>query len=238
MIHKLATSIILLASLVLFGACSVVNGSGNAQTELRQLESVQHVRLAGTGDMEISFGEKSQIEIEADDNILSYIETDVRGDTLIIGTRNNTSIRPRTPIKYRLQLPSLASVKVSGSGTVTSPKLEAEEASLTISGDGRINIAHVDTEELTINVSGNGELHLAGQASTQSIDVSGSGRITGTDLQVERADVRIAGSGNVELWATEQIDVRISGSGEVIYRGNPTIQQSISGSGELVRAER
>ena len=101
----------------------VPRGSGEAGQDVRDARGVREVELTSFGNLYVELGEREELRIEADDNLLRYIETEVRGETLTIRHRRGIGLRPRLPIEYHLTVQSLDSVKVSGAGNVSLPEL-------------------------------------------------------------------------------------------------------------------
>ena len=215
-----------------------VRGSGTVVTEERQVSNFEQVELSGIGALVIEVGSEETLVIEAEDNLLEYIETTVRGDTLEIGSRERTNLQPTEPISYYLTVKSLDSISVSGLGNVVVPGLEATRFSVDISGAGDVNLESLDAERLDISISGLGSLGIdAGQVSEQSIDLSGSGGYNGRNLESADAEIYVSGLGSASVWATENLFVNISGSGSVRYAGDPSVDMDISGLGSLKKID-
>jgi len=215
-----------------------VRGSGTVVTEERQVSGFERVELSGIGALVIEVGSEETLVIEAEDNLLEYIETTVRGDTLEIGSRERTNLQPTEPISYYLTVKSLDSISVSGLGNVVVPGLEATRFSVDISGAGDVNLESLDAERLDISISGLGSLGIdAGQVSEQSIDLSGSGGYNGRNLESADAEIYVSGLGSASVWATENLFVNISGSGSVRYAGDPSVDMDISGLGSLKKID-
>ena len=210
-----------------------VVGSGNVTSEERTVENFERISLESTGELTIIQGDEEGITVEADDNLLPYIETRVSGHELRIGFQRNVSIETRNPIRYTLRVKDLERISVSGSGEVEAEALDTKKLSLEISGSGNVNIADLQTEDLRVRVSGSGNFELAGAAEEQDVTISGSGNYNASDLMSHRAVVNVTGSGDVTTWADEELDVRVSGHGNVGYYGKPSISQSVTGSGEV-----
>ncbi len=94
-----------------------VRGSGDVESEVREIRDVDAVELGTIGNLYIKIGDEESLEIEAEDNLLRYIETDVHGGELIIDTRN-VKLRTRRPINYYLTVKELAAVNISSSGNI------------------------------------------------------------------------------------------------------------------------
>lgn len=219
--------------MLLLSACRVVRGSGNVMTETRAVSDFDQVSLSAQGEIILRQGEQEALEIEAEDNIMAVIETQVRGNTLYISSKNNTAINPTKPVKFLLMMKDVSGFNISGSGSIDAEDVETERLTLEISGSGDVNIASLSAASLVVEISGSGNLELAGRATNQVIDISGSGDYQAADLVSEAVDVGISGSGEVTVWASQSLSADISGRGTVNYYGNPSVSQRISGTGEL-----
>jgi hypothetical protein len=203
------------AALLVLTGCSVVTGSGQVESENRPVSGFTGIELSGTGEVTLEQGEAESLTIEADDNVLPALTSEVEDSVLRLGTKPRTRLQTQNPIRYRVTVRDLTSVDLSGSGSISGADLELDTLRAAISGSGTMN--------------------LAGSADQQEVDVSGSGRYEAGDLSSRSVSIEISGSGRAEVAASEQLRVDISGSGTVTYSGDPAIDQSVSGSGRLVK---
>lgn len=190
-----------------------VRGSGDMETEMRDLEGFNEIITRTYLDIDVTVGREFSVKIEADDNLLEYIETDVRRHTLHIDVRDGYSIKSRKHIKVVISMPELEAVDISGS------------SDMVISG--------VRGEQLDIGISGSGDITLEGEIKDIDISINGSGDIDARDLQCDEAYIRISGSGDIDIAVKSYLDVRVAGSGDVNYWGSPKISKRISGSGDI-----
>jgi len=213
-----------------------VKGSGTSSEETRSLEGITGVNLSSIGNLTIVYGSEEKIVINADDNLIPYITTEVKNGILDIGTQDGINIRPVEKITYNLTVTKpLELLKVSGLGDINAPALESNEMSIQVSGSGNISIQDLKVELIQANISGLGSITIdEGSATKQEITLSGSGTYKAEDIQSQSANVTVSGLGNASLWVTDQLTATISGSGNVEYYGNPRIQQTVSGIGGLV----
>ena len=214
------STLFVLSMMPLFTACIVVSsdmarGSGRVVSEARDVRDFTAVALEGTGKLMIEQTGAESLTIEAEDNILPLLTSDVSGGTLRLGTRSNTFVAPTKPIVYRLTVKNLEDIGVSGSDDVIAPNLTAST--------------------LTIGISGSGDVTIGGTTDRQDITVSGSGTYSAEDLESKTANVQVSGSGDVILRVSEALDASVSGSGSIAYIGDPTVTQQISGSGEITK---
>ncbi len=230
-----------------------VRGSGEVVSEPREVGEFDAVRLASVGELRITQGEAAALTVEADDNLLPLITTEVRNGTLVIGTRPNQSIRPSTGPIYTLTVTTLEEVDISGSGNVLSEPLNSagltlnisgsgsiqldgaavNEMEIGVSGSGNVTIADLVTEALAVDISGSGNVELTGETSSQTVNIGGSGAYRTAALSSQTATVAVGGSGDATLRVAETLDASVGGSGNVRYRGNPRVERSVSGSGSV-----
>ncbi len=260
--HKQAVlvSMILLASglwgcTAVPGVSLVVQGSGEVVSEAREVGDFDAVQLASTGELRITQGESTALTVEADDNILPLIVTEVRGGTLVIDTKSNRIINTsREPI-YTLTVTTLEGIGVSGSGAVVAGPLDSEtlildvsgsgsvqlervatnEMNMQVSGSGNVNVDALTTQATSIDIGGSGDVTLAGETTSQAVNISGSGEYGSENLSSQTATVGISGSGGAMLRVAETLNVEINGAGDVRYYGDPRIESEVSGSGEVER---
>ena len=68
-----------------------VKGSGNVTTESREISGFNAVDVGGVFQVDITAKKDFAVEIEADDNIIGLITTEVDGNVLKIGTERKIS---------------------------------------------------------------------------------------------------------------------------------------------------
>jgi hypothetical protein len=207
----------LMPALCVVAACDenteTVRGSGTIVTEAREVEGFSEIRLEGSGDVMVDVGDRESLSIEADDNLLELIDTEVRGSRLVID--HEGSLSPSTDIVYRVEAIDFDGVAIAGSADVVAPD--------------------VDCDIFSVSIAGSGSMEVDGSCEGIEIDIAGSGDIDAGGLLVDRAEVSIAGSGDVIVNADEGLRVSIAGSGNVVYLGDPATEIDVQGSGEVRR---
>jgi hypothetical protein len=233
-------TILLLIAVVAFSSCTTrrVKGNGNIITSNRSEGSFDAVKAAGSYDVFFSQAETNEIRIEADENLMRYIETSVEDGVLRIRTKSGRNIRPSQDIKVYVKSPKYRSVSLSGSGNmIAETKITStEKIKVSIAGSGDIKLQEVDAPQVDVNISGSGKAEGFGNTRDLDIDVAGSGDVMMKDLKAENAKISIAGSGNVWIFASMKLDVRVAGGGDIHYYGNPPeINSKLAGSGNLIK---
>jgi hypothetical protein len=209
-----------------------VRGSGSVVEESRSVSGVSKVELAMPGTLHISIGSSEELQIEAEDNLLEYIQTNVRGNTLRIETQRGINLQATRPIEYYLTVAELEAVDISSSGDVEVKDLESESFSASISSSGNLLISNLVGDSLQVNISSSGDLDiLGGEVKEQTIRLSSSGEYHARDLASTGADVTLSSSGDATVRVSERLTGRLSSSGNLYYIGNPNLDVSMSSSG-------
>ncbi len=230
--------IVLLSMLIMISsACNIVRGSGDVVTVKREVSNFDKVSLSGVGTLYITVGDEESLKIEAEDNVLPYIETRVWGSTLNIGFKDqrlNTAVQPTRQIRYYLTVTDLESLDLSGAGHIEVDNINTSEMQISTSGAGKIEIEKLTAKVLTMEISGTGNCRInEGQVDEQSLQISGAGEYQAQNLQSQIADIEISGLGSARVWVEESLMVEISGTGSVNYYGRPSISQDVSGAGTI-----
>jgi len=190
-----------------------VRGSGTVVTESRDVTSFDEIVVLGSGDVIVNVDGTESLTIEAEDNLMPLLTSNVRDGRLELGS--DGSFSATKGIIYRISAESLEGVEINGSGDVTAAQIDAASFDVTINGSGNVEPAG-SSDELTV-------------------EINGSGDYKGEDLIAATGAVRVSGSGSALVNVTDSLDVDIAGSGDVAYMGDPTVTEDISGSGDVSR---
>lgn len=211
-----------------------IKGSGNISTETRSVSNFDKISISGSFDVILIKGDEGTIKIDASDNIIESIITEVKDDVLKVRFKKGINIRTSKSIDVSISYEDIEGVALSGSGSVGSTsKVHSESLALKVSGSGNMKL-DVDSKQLLTAISGSGNLKLTGDTEDLSCSVSGSGNLSASDLSAKIVNAKISGSGNIKIHAINEIHAKTSGSGNIIYSGNPgIIKSNSSGSGSV-----
>lgn len=237
---RLASGIIFL---MLFAACvysfkKTISGDGNVTTSERNISSVHRIKCSGNYDVQLTQGSPTSVKITADQNLQSYIVSDVNGDELNIHYQHDVNLDPTQKIKIDIVTDKLEGFELNGAGDVntTNKFTGGDHLDLDIAGTGNIHF-DVNTPAINSNISGSGDIYLSGETRDSKIEIAGNGNYHAEDLKSENVKVKVAGNGDTYVFADSTLDVNIAGVGNVHYKGNATITQSIAGAGKIRKIE-
>jgi hypothetical protein len=234
--RKRLLALVLIALFCVSGCISgrTVRGSGNVIEEERTVGSFEEVGFGTVGSLIVELGDQERLLIEAEENLMEYIEVDIRGDTLEIGMTPGVVIVPTEGVHFYLTVVNLEGVSLSGLGSIELPDLEVTRFEINISGAGDIDLEELAATQLDVNISGLGNLTIEdGEVEEQEINISGGGDYNAGDLESARTEIFLSGLGSATVRVEEYLSVDISGAGSVEYYGSPSVDQNVSGVGHV-----
>ncbi len=191
-------------------------GSGNPETEARQVGGFSRVVLLASAEVRVRVGGDASVEVIADDNLLDLVTTEVSDDALVIGARGSYSTG--TGVRVNVVAPSLDAVTIDGSGDVTAEGVRGTA--------------------FEVSMHGAGDLLAAGAVEELHVELAGSGHARLFDLAAGQVDVTLEGSGDVEVSPLRSLDVSLRGSGSVVHAGSPKqVTSDVRGSGKVRRRQ-
>src|SRR5437667_5313284 len=191
-----------------------VRGNGRIKTDDRTINAFTEIDAGGAFEIEWESGSPS-LRITTDENLLSYVESDVAGDTLRL--RTHEQIWPTHGIKVVISSPTRAGARIRGAVKLTAKQLTGHKFALEASGASHVSLDG-NVEELLADTTGASELEAGG-------------------LQTTAAEISTTGAADEEVAVAQTLKVAITGAGKVSYSGNPKIEKHITGAGSVHRKD-
>ena len=212
-----------------------------AKIEDRHLTGFHAVDAGGSFDVYITQGSAESVKVEAPDNIIAHIITEVDNGILKVYNKNDNGfhwgdIFNHKKIVVYVVAKDLNAISLSGSGDVSFKEgLRTNALKIRVSGSGDM-YGRVDVKNLESGISGSGDVKLSGHADNSAVNVSGSGDYEARGLVTMNTIVHVSGSGDASINASNSVSASISGSGDVRYTGGAkSVSSSKSGSGDVER---
>lgn len=217
-----------------------VIGSGRMVSENRAVGVFEAVALEGAFSVKVRQGSREAVQVRADDNLLSLIESEVENrsgrPTLVLRWKRSTSVRDSGNIVISVEARTLHALSAAGSGTIDAEAIEGHRLALSVAGSGDLRVGRVSVGELQASVAGSGDIRAGGSAAAVRLSIAGSGDVDLAGVEAEQVKVSIAGSGDASVTAHQSLSVSIAGSGDLRYGGRvQTVKRSIVDSDEVQR---
>lgn len=210
-------------------------GSGNIVTETRQVSDFSAIDVNYPAQVIVKQGAKESVEIQAEDNLIPNLRTQVRGGVLDISYKreNGRHVNPTKFVKITVLVKDLDDVEFTSAGELIIEKLETDTLDVSLSGAGSLKLDDIQVKNLSVNLSGAGNTIASGTADHLAVNISGLGDFKGADLHGKDADIHISGAGSATVWVDDELSAEISGAGSVDYYGSASVTRQISGVGSV-----
>lgn len=210
---RLPALAILLSPLLMLTGCETgIPGNGIKKSEMRAVGTFHEIDTSGIGDLNIQFGDKTEVVVTTDENLLEYITAEVEDGRLKLGVSENIS--SRLGIHYDITVTELDQVALSGAGS--------------------IKLSGATGDQLGIRVSGVGNIDADGQVEELEVRVSGVGNANLEKLVAKKVDIKVSGTGGATVYASESVDAKVSGVGGIKVLGTPKDRtEKVSGLGKV-----
>lgn len=206
--------------------------SGSMTTEYRQAPDFNKVYLKGNIDVFLSQDTTFSVRVEAGENLIDYIETNVVNGEMIIHEANNNLANTK-PIKVYINADSLDNIVLEGSGNFDGNNILSNNLSVLLTGSGNMNI-NTTAPTVNFNLKGSGDAYILGNTNNLNLLLQGSGEVNAKFLQAHVATVTINGSGDAIVTVLDTLSAVVNGSGDIDYYGSPSsVSASENGSGNI-----
>lgn len=191
---------------------SGVKGSGDIKTENREVSDFKAIDVSGAFEVEITAQKNFSVEVEADDNLLELIRTEVDGDTLKI--KSEKSLKSGNPMKVRISAPDISSLELSGASKVI--------------------LVNLNNESLSLDSSGASKIKIEGTTGNFDVEMSGASKLDAENLKAENVYVESSGASNLNVFVTNVLKANLSGATNVTYSGSPkSVDKKTSGASSV-----
>ncbi len=225
----------LFCSAVFFSACyfNRTTGSGNIISEKRTVSDFSEIAVSTSIDVEVKPGATTEVIVEADDNIIKYVETDVSGDKLKIKTKSLHSFSD-AHIKVYVTIPVIRRIDASASADVKIVGILKTNESLVFEASSSATIkGYLEASKVEANTSSAGNIKLTGVIQDLDADASSGSGIDAMNLIAENVTVSVSSGASAKVYANKHLDASASSGGHIVYDGTPTIKQSVSSGGSV-----
>lgn len=214
-----------------------IKGNGKVVTIERSVGEYESIASAGWFDIILVEGKEGTITLKGEENLLEYIETEVKNGKLTIKKEKGVNLKSSSwkgGIEVTIPIEEVNAVSLAGSGDVISKTIiKTDTFKASLAGSGDVTLA-VEANIFEASLSGSGDMKFDGSANNFKVSVAGSGDIDAFDLDADYVEASVAGSADLNVTAKEGIKARVAGSGDITYKGNPTkIDSKTSGSGDI-----
>ncbi|MCF6271038.1 MAG: DUF2807 domain-containing protein [Melioribacteraceae bacterium] len=191
---------------------SSVKGNGNLIEKEFSVNEFSKVDVSHAFTVKISVGEETSVKIETDENLMKYVEVQVKNNTLYLDLKNN--------------------VNVNGDirAIITTPYLNEVD----LSGASKIEVDGIESNTFSISMSGACKGNFSGNTEMLDIDLSGATKINSVELKAKDVTLDVSGASKCSVFSSNSLSVDASGASKIVIYGDPSkIETDLSGASSI-----
>ena len=205
-------------------------GNGVVQEDRREITGEFTVVSASEGlDVTVTQADDYEIVVEADENVIDLIGTDIRDGKLKIHAIKNIG---RATKKVHVSLPVITGLESSsGADLVTKGKVQADRITLDASSGSELRL-DLMADDVQADTSSGADIRITGEANIFHADASSGSGIRARDFSVKNCIAEASSGADIDLFVSESLTADASSGGNISYAGEPRLQErkSLSGS--------
>ncbi|MEX0287975.1 MAG: head GIN domain-containing protein [Flavobacteriaceae bacterium] len=205
-------------------------GNGVIAEDRREVTEEFTVVTASEGlDVYVTQADEFEITVEADENVIDLIGTDIRDGRLKVHTIENIG---RATKKVYVSLPEITALKSSsGADLIGKNSIETGKISLDASSGSDLQVELV-ADEVEASTSSGADIRVSGEANFLDADASSGSDIKARDLLVKKCVADASSGADISVNVSESLTANASSGADISYSGDATVQKrkSVSGS--------
>lgn len=206
-------------------------GNGQVVEESRKVTDEFNMVHASEGlDVFVTQGNEFSINVEADENIIDLIGTDIRDGRLKIHAIENIG---RATKNIYVTLPEVTSLSTSsGADLIAQNTIKARKIELDASSGSDLEV-EVDAEEVSADTSSGADIKLSGRTNVFYADASSGSDIKARDLMAKRCTADASSGADISVNVSESLTADASSGADISYTGDANVQKKKSASGSV-----
>ncbi|MDM9630650.1 head GIN domain-containing protein [Robiginitalea aurantiaca] len=215
------------------GFGSGVKGNGEVVQESRDITEDFTAVTASEGlNVYVTQGSDFKIRVEADENVIDLIGTDIRDGKLKVHAIENIG---RATKKIYVTMPEVTSLAAnSGADLIGDGLIEADKINLDSSSGAGLKVEIV-ADQIEANSSSGADIRLGGRANLLYADASSGSDIKAVELESKICRANASSGADIRVNVTEELTAHASSGADIGYSGEPKVETRKSASGSVYK---
>lgn len=210
-----------------------IRGNGNIVSEDRTITSdFDAIKVQQGISLHLTQGNSTTLNVEADENILDLLITEVKNNELKVYFEKNV-YRAKARNVY-LTTKNISEIRTSSGASVKSENtLQVDVLNLNSSSGSSIKI-YVNGTEISSEASSGASIDINGKTTSFSANASSGSSIDADKLETVDAYVKASSGASIDVNVTGKLTAKASSGGDIDFEGNPTSVNKDTSSGGSV----
>ena len=205
-------------------------GNGEIAEDQREVSEEFTVVSAQEGlDVYVTQADNFEIVVEADENIIELIGTDIRDGRLKVHTYENIG---RATKKVYVSMPTVTGLHTSsGADLITKSTIETDKIDLSASSGSDLQVM-LDADEVDADTSSGADIKLSGTANLLYAEASSGSDIKAREFVAKQCVADASSGADIRINVSEKLTAEASSGANISYTGEASVtkKKSVSGS--------
>jgi hypothetical protein len=199
-------------------------GTYSAQTkQTRDVSGFHSLKVSSAIKVVLTMGDKESVVVEAKDDVLSKIKSEVKGGVLLLHCEGE--IKNGSEMTAYVTAKQIKDLDVSGASQLKlTNTLEGDKLEVEASGAASLNL-DLKVKTLDADIDGATMLKVTGVATALKVEVEGASEFKGSDLKSEEVEIEASGASHASVIANKNIKIHATGASNVTYKGQPEVKE-------------
>ncbi|MFW5832027.1 MAG: head GIN domain-containing protein [Prolixibacteraceae bacterium] len=228
-----AKNLIILFLLTFFSVHSFA-ATGNELGKTRNVKNFSGIKVSSGIELYITMGNRETLKIEADEEDIEDVKTEVKNGTLHIymKRRNNWfNWGFNKTAKVYVTVKNLERIEASSGSDVESENvLEGDQLEVKTSSGSDIKL-DVYYKTLSLHSGSGSDARISGKVKTFIAEASSGSDIKARELKTTISKLKASSGSDINVTVTDEVYAKASSGGDIKYYGNPQIKDTDSSSG-------
>lgn len=207
--------------------CDCIKRTGEIITEKRMLNGFDMIVVEDDLDVFITQDPIFEIKVEAGENIVPLIKTEVVNGVLFIRNKNrcNWTRSYKKPLNVYVNCPKLQYVTSDGTGDIKSLNaITTNDLHVQIKNSGNVELS-VNNQRVFTHMHGSGDVTLRGSTMEHACSIGGTAYIYAADLETSYTYINTFTLGTCYVRARDLLICKMEEKGDTFCYGNPAVIQ-------------
>lgn len=235
-----AKFIVVTVTALLFSSCNhainikSITGSGHVTTEKRTVNAdFKSIEVSNAIDLIIEQSDKTEITVEADDNLQKSISTKVDNGVLMISCDYNSLIDIESK-KVTVKMPFIEALRASSTATISSTNtLKSENINLRTSSAATMNLT-LASDYIECKSSSGSAIEITGLALKMKATASSGSAIDATDLLANEITALASSGATISVHPIVSLKAKASSGSAIDYKTIPKSLEKRTSSGASI----
>ncbi|MCG8698313.1 MAG: DUF2807 domain-containing protein [Bacteroidales bacterium] len=200
---------------------NAVRPEGPVTTDSREISSFDRITVCCGLNLHLTYGEDYSLEIEANENFMEYIITEVKDNQLKIRVKKDHNLQGGTK-NIHVSTSTLNQLRVSSGSTAKSVNtIKSDNLEVNVSSGAHANVK-VEANELEADASSGAHLTISGYVNEQfDAHASSGAHIKAGGVSGVGFEGDVSSGAHIKVGEFKYVDGTASSGGHIKYAGNP-----------------